>query len=238
VYEHARRLTHVDPVGIDVHIGSQILSPEPYRAALERVRELGERIRRRGITLRDLDVGGGFGIAHDDGPGIDVAAVAQVVGAVADALEVEALIEPGRWLVGPAGVLLARILYVKRLGDQLYYVTDTGSNDFLRPSYYGAFHPIEPVRRAPAEVVADVVGPVCESGDFLGRGRSMPALREGDLLAVGFAGAYGFVMSSNYNSRTRAAEVLVSGDGYRVVRRRETPADLVAAEERQGAEAG
>jgi diaminopimelate decarboxylase len=134
-------------------------------------------------------------------------------------------------LVAPAGVLLARVLYTKRLGDKLYYVTDTGSNDFLRPSYYGAYHPIQPVRARDGSTVADIVGPVCETGDFLGRDRSVPPLADGDLIAVGYAGAYGFVMSSNYNSRPRAAEVMVRGDDYRVIRRRETLDDLVAAEQ-------
>ncbi len=226
---HAR--AHLDLIGIDVHLGSQIFDPEPYRRALARIVEVAERVRRRGIRLRYFDIGGGFGVAHDGGPGLDLGAVAGIVAEAGAALEAECFLEPGRWLVSPAGVLLARVVDAKRLGDRLYYVSDTGSNDFLRPSYYGAFHPIEAVRRAPAETRADVVGPVCETGDFLGHDRSLPRLAVGDLLAVGFAGAYGSVMSSNYNSRPRAAEALVSGDGYRVVRRRETFADLLAAEE-------
>ncbi|MGH7546488.1 MAG: diaminopimelate decarboxylase, partial [Gemmatimonadota bacterium] len=189
LYAEAARLAGVDPIGIDVHIGSQILSPEPYRAAIGRVVELAGRVRRRGITLRYLDVGGGFGVSYDGAAGLDVGAVAAALAAAATALDLECLLEPGRWLVAPAGVLLARVLDVKRLGERLFYVTDTGSNDFVRPSYYGAVHPIEPVRRAPADSVADVVGPICETGDFLGRERRLPALREGDLLAVGFAGA-------------------------------------------------
>lgn len=234
LYVEAAGLPGVDPIGIDVHIGSQILSPEPYRAAIGRVVELAERVRRRGIALRYLDVGGGFGVPYDGGAELDVGAVAAALGASASALDLECLLEPGRWLVAPAGVLLARVLDVKRLGERLYYVTDTGSNDFVRPSYYGAVHPIEPVRRAPVDSVADVVGPICETGDFLGRERRLPALREGDLLAVGFAGAYGFAMSSNYNSRPRAAEVIVDGDDWRIARRRETVEDLVAAESFDG----
>lgn len=231
LYRLALRLGSVDPLGIDFHLGSQILSPEPYRRALPRLMELAGRVARTGASLRYLDIGGGFGVPHDGGPELDLSAVAEAAGAAAKALDVEILLEPGRWLVAPAGVLLAGVLYAKRLGGRLYYVTDAGSNDLLRPSYYGAYHPIEAVRRGPATTVADIVGPVCETGDFLGRDRPMPALQEGDFLAVGFAGGYGFAMSSNYNARRRAAEVLVSADGYRVVRRRESLADLVALEE-------
>jgi diaminopimelate decarboxylase len=229
-YARCSAAPHLDPVGIDVHIGSQIASLEPYRVALARVREVAARIRAAGVELRWLDVGGGFGIGHDGGPTLDVAALADLVAETARACGATPIVEPGRWLVAPAGVLLARVEYVKRLGDRTYVVTDTGSNDFLRPSYYGAVHPIVPLRRAPAALTADVVGPVCETGDFLGRDCRLPAVREGEVLAVGFAGAYGFVMSSNYNSRPRAAEVLVEGDRYRVVRRRETLAHLWAAE--------
>lgn len=231
LYELAAGLGHVEPLGIDVHIGSQILSIEPYRQAIGRLAEVAAAVIRRGIPLRYFDIGGGFGLRHDGGPGLEPGAVADILREATAGLGVTHLLEPGRWLIAPAGALLARVLYVKRLGDRLYYVTDTGSNDFLRPSYYDAYHPIEPLRAGEgAAEVADVVGPICETGDFLGRERSLPRLAEGDLVAVGYAGAYGFVMSSNYNSRPRAAEVMVRGDAFRVVRRRETPADLVAAE--------
>lgn len=230
LYAEAAGLPAIDPSGIDVHIGSQILSAEPYRAAIARVRELAGRVRRRGIALRYLDIGGGFGVPSEGGAGFDPGAVVEAIAAATSELGLECILEPGRWLVAPAGMLLARVVCVKRLGDRLYYVTDTGSNDFVRPSYYGAVHPIEPVRRARAQSVGDVVGPICETGDFLGRDRALPVLEDGDLLAVGYAGAYGFVMSSNYNSRPRAAEVIVRGDAYRIARRRETWADLVAAE--------
>ncbi len=230
LYDLASRLEHVDPVGIDAHIGSQILSPQPYREALGRLVELARGIQKGGVDLRYIDIGGGFGLRHDGDGEFDPRSLAGPLGDVSSELGLTCLLEPGRWLVAPAGVLLARVLYAKRLGEKLYYVTDTGSNDFLRPSYYDAYHPIEPVRRRAGSALADIVGPVCESGDFLGRDRSLPPLREGDLIAVGYAGAYGFVMSSNYNSRTRAAEVMVRGDTFRVVRRRETLDDLVAAE--------
>lgn len=231
LYELAAGLSGIEPIGVDAHIGSQIFSAEPYRQVMQRLGELVGAVRARGIELRYLDIGGGFGVSHEGGAGIDLQAVGDAARAVATEFELTLLVEPGRWLVAPAGILLARVLYAKQLGDQCYYVTDTGSNDLVRPSYYSAYHPVEVVRRAPATEVADIVGPVCEAGDFLALGCQLPPLQEGDLLAVLFAGAYGFVMSSNYNSRPRAAEVLASGDRYRVVRRRETIEELMAAEE-------
>ncbi len=231
LYNLAASLEYIEPIGIDSHIGSQILSPAPYREAILRLADLARRIREDGIDIRYFDIGGGYGLQHDGDAQFDLATLAEPLGEVVADLGVTCLMEPGRWLVAPAGVLLARVLYTKRLGDKLYYVTDTGSNDFLRPSYYNAYHPIQPVRAREGSTVADIVGPVCETGDFLGRERSVPPLEEGDLIAVGFAGAYGFVMSSNYNSRPRAAEVMVRGDDYRVIRRRETLDDLVSAEQ-------
>ncbi len=230
LYELAAAVDHLDPVGIDAHIGSQILSCEPYLQTLERLGDLIRRIRSRGIRLKYLDIGGGFGVAHDGATGLDLRSVASAAAKLTEEFELTCLVEPGRWLVAPAGVLITRVLYRKRLGEQLYYVVDAGSNDFLRPSYYGAEHPIEPVRQRAPTSTADVVGPVCETGDFLGRGCRLPELAEGELLTVLYAGAYGSVMSSNYNSRPRAAEVLVSGSEYRVVRRRESLEDLIAAE--------
>ncbi len=230
LYGLAARDAHLDPVGIDAHIGSQILSHEPYLQTLERLADLIERIRGRGIDLRYLDIGGGFGVAHDGTTALELWAIAEAAAGLTARFEMTCLVEPGRWLVAPAGVLITRVLYRKHLGDQLYYVVDAGSNDFLRPSYYGAEHPIEPVRQRAATTTADVVGPVCETGDFLARGCRLPDLAAGELLVLRYAGAYGSVMSSNYNSRPRAAEVLVSGSDYRVVRRRETLEDLIAEE--------
>ncbi len=231
LYKLAASLDGVEPVGIDAHIGSQILSAEPYSEVLNRLAELVSAIRRHGIELRSLDIGGGYGISYEGEGGIDLREVGAAAGAVASELGLTVFVEPGRWLVAPAGALLARVLYTKELGDRAYYVTDTGSNDLLRPSYYSAFHPVEAVRRGPLTRTADIVGPVCEAGDFLALDCRVPSLEEGDLLAVLYAGAYGSVMSSNYNSRPRAAEVLVREDGYRVVRRRETIDELMAAED-------
>jgi diaminopimelate decarboxylase len=231
LYELAAELDGIEPIGIDAHIGSQIFSAEPYSQVMQRLGELVGAIRAWGIELRYLDIGGGFGVPYEGGAGIDLRAVGDAARTVASEFKLTLLVEPGRWLVAPAGLLLAQVLYAKQLGEQRYYVTDTGSNDLVRPSYYSAYHPVEVVRRVPATVVADIVGPVCEAGDFLALGCRVPALQEGDLLAVLFAGAYGSVMSSNYNSRPRAAEVLVSDDRYRVVRRRETIEEMMAAEE-------
>ncbi|UCF21562.1 MAG: diaminopimelate decarboxylase [Gemmatimonadota bacterium] len=230
LYEFAAASRHLAPVAIDTHIGSQILSAEPYDRALERLGQLLNGISRRGIKLRYLDMGGGFGVPYEGEAEIDLAAVARSAGKLAVEFNLTCAVEPGRWLVAPAGVLLTRVLYMKRLGEQNYCVVDAGSNDFLRPSYYGARHPVEAVRRGEPAIEVDVVGPVCETGDFLGRACLLPATDAGDLLAVLFAGAYGAVMSSNYNSRPRAAEVLVSGDAHRVIRRRESLEDLLAAE--------
>jgi len=230
LYDLAASLDHVKPVGIDAHIGSQILTTAPYREAILRLADLVRRVHESGVGLRYFDIGGGYGLEQHGDAEFDLATLAEPLGQVSSELGLTCLLEPGRWLVAPAGVLLATVLYTKRLGDRLYYVTDTGSNDFLRPSYYNAYHPIEPVRLRSGSTVADVVGPICETGDFLGRQRPIPPLSEGDLIAVGYAGAYGFVMSSNYNSRPRAAEVMVRGDAFRVVRRRETLEDLVAGE--------
>jgi len=230
LYDLAANLDHVEPVGIDAHIGSQILTAAPYREAILRLADLVRRVHETGVGLRYFDIGGGYGLEQHGDAEFDLATLAEPLGEIASELGLTCLLEPGRWLVAPAGVLLATVLYTKRLGDRLYYVTDTGSNDFLRPSYYNAYHPIEPVRRRSGSTVADVVGPICETGDFLGRQRPIPPLAEGDLIAVGYAGAYGFVMSSNYNSRPRAAEVMVRGNAFRVVRRRETVDDLVASE--------
>ena len=230
IYDLAASLEHVQPIGIDAHIGSQILTAAPYREVILRLADLARRVLETGVGLRYFDIGGGYGLEPHGDAEFDLASLAEPLGQLSSELGLTCLFEPGRWLVAPAGVLLATVLYTKRLGDRLYYVTDTGLNDFVRPSYYDAYHPIQPVRHRSGLTVADIVGPICESGDFLGRERPIAPLSEGDLIAVGYAGAYGFVMSSNYNSRPRAAEVMVRADAFRVVRRRETFEDLVAGE--------
>lgn len=233
LYRWAAGRDHLEPVGIDVHIGSQIVEAEPYVRAVERVLELVVELREEGIELEYLDVGGGFGISYDDQPGMDIRALARDVVPRVKASGLRLLMEPGRSLVGEAGILLTRVQYVKRTEAKTFVIVDGGMSELIRPSHYGGYHQIEPVtdpaRRE--EGTVDVVGPICETGDFLALDRAMPVPEQGDLLAVRTAGAYGFAMASNYNGRRRPAEVIVDGDQVHLARRRETFEDLVRGEE-------
>lgn len=221
---------------IGMHLGSQIVDPLPYRHGVEKLAALVDQIRRAGIdTLSSVDVGGGLGISYGCEPGLDARAFAQVVVPLAERTGLTLLVEPGRFVVGNAGCLLTRVLHHKRSGGREILVTDAGMNDFLRPSLYQAYHEIRVIAPAAsppgaAEGVVDVVGPNCESGDFLGLERVLPGAGAGCLLAVLGAGAYGFGMSSQYNSRPRAAEVLVDGARFGVIRARETVDDLMRGE--------
>lgn len=231
VYRQAARLAGVEVVGVHMHIGSQLLKVSPIADALERVAALVQALKEEGITIRYLDIGGGLGIRYKDEvpPGQDeyVKALRRTL----EAIGATVLLEPGRSIVGPAGALLTRVLYRKRTGGKRFLVVDAAMNDLLRPSLYNAYHEVRPVRETggPRETV-DVVGPVCESGDFLAKERELPVLEEGALLAVMSAGGYGFAMASNYNARPRPAEVLVSGERAALVRRRESYEDLIAGE--------
>lgn len=220
--------------GISAHIGSQILSVAPYRRAVALLASYYRDLNRQGIVLSFLDIGGGFGIRYTKEAPLDATRLARTLAPIVLPLRCRLLLEPGRFLVGPSGILLTRVLYVKKNGGRTFVIVDAAMNDLIRPALYGAIHPITTVRQAPgssaSSVVVDVVGPVCETGDFLARGISLPPVELGDLLAIGAAGAYGFAQSSNYNSRPRAAEVLVRGKRFRIVRRRETRADIVRAE--------
>jgi len=231
-YERTRSLRHVEVVGVDCHIGSQLTDVSPFRDALSRVRGLLLELCARGFAIRYLDFGGGLGITYNDETPPSPADYAQaVLGDGIDKLGVTLLLEPGRVIVGNAGVLLTRVLYLKDTDSKKFVIVDGAMNDLIRPSLYGSYQKIEPVkRRGGAAAVVDVVGPVCESGDFFAKDRELEPVAAGDLLAVRSAGAYGFVMSSNYNTRPRAAEVLVDGGTYHVVRARETLADLVRGE--------
>jgi len=236
IYGMARRGAWLKAVGAQCHIGSQITRTEPYRQAVRALLKLVDAAAGLGLALRYLDVGGGMGIAYDRGRYLPPERLA---GALLPALRghpgLKLILEPGRCLVGPAGVLLTRVLYRKRGGKRRIVVVDAAMNDLIRPALYGAQHPIVPVeRRGGASSAADVVGPVCETADFLAKGRLLAPVEPGDVLALLQAGAYGFSMSSQYNSRPRAAEVLVEGRYFRIVRRRETFADLVRLE--RGAE--
>ena len=230
LYARAAAKPSLDVRGIDCHIGSQLDSLEPYLDALDRLLAIVDSLARDGIRLEHLNLGGGLGIRYGDESPPEPAALA---GAVAERLagrEIVLMLEPGRSIVGNAGVLLTRVEYLKHNGAKRFAVVDAAMNDLIRPALYDAWHDIVPVR--PREGVSEpyeIVGPVCESGDFLGRGRPL-VLEPGDLLAVRSAGAYAFAMSSNYNSRPRAAEVMVDGDRYHVVRKRERVRDLFAGE--------
>jgi diaminopimelate decarboxylase len=224
-------LPQVRLVGLDMHVGSQVLDVGAWRAGAARLRALHDQLRAAGASdLRYLDVGGGLAVTYGEELPTDVEMyAAAVLPAVRDS-GLTLIVEPGRYLLGNAGVLLTRVLYRKRSGGREYVITDAGMTDLLRPSHYNAYHHIEAVTPRDGRAVFDVVGPVCEAGDFLALGREMGSVDVGDLLAVLSAGAYGFCMASNYNSRPRAAEAVVDGQRYAVVTRRETYADLVRQE--------
>jgi len=231
-YAEAASLPGLRVTGVDCHIGSQITEVAPFVDALDKVLDLVDRLAARGIVIEHLDVGGGLGIRYDD----EVPPSAgDYIGALLACLgdrPLEILMEPGRALVGNAGVLLTRVEYLKPGAAKSFAIVDAAMNDLMRPALYEAYHGIVPVRpRAGAGVRYDVVGPVCESGDFLGHDREL-RVEPGDLLAVMSAGAYGMSMASNYNTRPRAAEVMVDGDRVHVIRERESVADLFALERR------
>jgi diaminopimelate decarboxylase len=232
IYHRAQSLPHLSLEGISCHIGSQILEVEPLLEALERLLELAARLRNAGLPVRHLDLGGGLGIPYR--PTDRVPAIAEFAARVRRRMETEGLfpiLEPGRSIVGEAGVLLTTVLYRKSGASREFIIVDAAMNDLLRPSLYQSHHEIFAVRQAMRGAVrADVVGPVCESGDFLALDREMPNALPGDVLAVATAGAYGFVLSSNYNSRPRPPEILVEGDRWRIVRSRETYEDLIRGE--------
>jgi diaminopimelate decarboxylase len=220
--------------GIGAHLGSQIFSVVPYRRALARLASFVRDLAKNGIRLEYIDIGGGLGIRYTVETALPPLAYAKALAEIVRPLGCRLLIEPGRTLAGPAGVLLTRVLYVKENRGKTFVVVDAAMNDLIRPVLYGATHPITPAVRATGaaakETLVDVVGPVCESGDFLARDWPLAPVKFGDLLVVWMAGAYGFVQSSNYNARRRPAEVLVEGRRFRVVRRREKYDDLVRGE--------
>ena len=233
LYRHAARLGGVEVVGVHMHIGSQLTKVTPVADSLARLVDLVEGLAADGIRLSYVDVGGGLGIRYREetppAPGEYVATLAPLL----QRLHLSVLLEPGRSVVGNAGALLTRVLYRKATDGKRFVIVDAAMNDLIRPALYDAHHEIQPVTEpavGAAPEIVDVVGPVCESGDFLAKARALPPVEEGALLAVLSAGAYGFAMSSNYNARGRAAEVLVHGSEFQVVRRRETYEDQVAGE--------
>jgi diaminopimelate decarboxylase len=234
IYKGAAKDKWLEAHGVSVHIGSQIRSADPFGAAMERVSKLVSQLAREGIALKVVDAGGGLGIDYHAGNFDAAAKVQEYAAALEGALAGfggRLLIEPGRFLVAQAGALVTRVLHVKRNGTKTFVITDAAMNDLIRPALYQAHHEIVPVRpRAGKAQVVDVVGPVCESGDFFARDRKLPPVKPGDLVALLDAGAYGMAQSSNYNTRPRAAEVLVEGAKARLIRRRETMSDLLGPE--------
>ncbi len=236
VYHRAKAFHHLRARGVDCHIGSQIVDYSSILEASGKVAALIEILRRDGHAIDHVDLGGGLGIAYrpgDSAPNIRdfVAALRATLGQAGLTI----VVEPGRSIVGPAGVLLTRVLYRKKTPSKEFVIVDAAMNDLIRPALYRAHHDILPLHRPPAasvvaHMVADVVGPICETGDFLARDRELPDVQPGEYLAVSSAGAYGFVQSSNYNSRPRAPEVLVEGNRWRIIRERESYEDLIRGE--------
>jgi diaminopimelate decarboxylase len=227
----AAALPHTTLVGLDMHIGSQLFRLDPYLDGIDRLIGLLEQLRASGVnTVKYLDIGGGLGVSYDDEESPDLQRFAHALVPRVKPTGLTLLMEPGRFVVGNSGMLLTRVLYRKHSGGRDFLVTDAGMTELIRPSHYDAYHRIEPVGAPVGRMKADVVGPVCESGDFLALDREMPLANPGDLLGVHDVGAYGYVMASNYNTRPRGAEVLVDGDRYAVVTARETYDDLVHLE--------
>jgi len=231
VYRRARDDRFLDPVGIQMHVGSQLVHVQPIVDAVARVVDLVARLRAEGVRLRYFDVGGGLGIRYRDEAPEGPSDLAERILPTMRELGVTLLCEPGRFIVGSAGVLLTRVVYRKENGVKTFVIVDAAMNDLIRPTLYAAHHEVRPVAPVAEQEVVDVVGPICESGDFFAKDRCVPVSRAGDLLAIMSAGAYGFVMASTYNARPRPAEVLVAGSQHRLIRRRETYQDLVSAED-------
>ena len=230
LYRRARDLRHIRIAGIGCHIGSQLTEVAPFVAALDKVLELVDRLQAEGIAFAHIDIGGGLGIRYRDELPPPVADYARALTARLDSRPLQLLLEPGRALVGQAGVLLTRVEYLKHGRERNFAVVDAAMNDLLRPALYDAWHEVQPVRASSSSGKAyDIVGPVCESADFLARARAL-TLSEGDLLAIMTAGAYGMSMSSNYNTRPRAAEVMVDGAQMHLIREREAVSELMARE--------
>jgi diaminopimelate decarboxylase len=231
-YERARSLSHVQIMGVDCHIGSQLTDLAPFVDALGRLRLLIERLERLGIAIEYLDLGGGLGITYNQEEPPHPGEYASAILRELEGFRCTLIFEPGRVIVGNAGVLITQVLYTKSSPSKKFVVVDAAMNDLVRPSLYGSYHHIQPLQRVEgvARETVDVVGPICESGDFLARDRELPVVRPGEYLAAMSAGAYGFTMASNYNSRPRLPEVLVNGKDYFVIRRRETWDDLIRGE--------
>jgi diaminopimelate decarboxylase len=230
-YERAAGLPGIDVIGIDMHIGSQLTKVNPFVDSIEKLKTMIGKLKEMGINLKYFDCGGGLGIQYNnEEPPLPADYGKEIIGATKD-LGMHLVFEPGRNIVGNAGILVARCLYTKERDEKNFIMIDAGMNDLARPALYGSFHGVQPVKKdQDGMITADIVGPICESCDFLVKDREVPMFKQGDLMAFMSAGAYGFAMSSSYNSRPRAAEVMVKGGAFEVVRERETVEDLVKGE--------
>ncbi len=230
-YSRAMALPNIEPVGIDCHIGSQLTSLDPFMEALDRIIRFYDRLKGMGLRIEYLDLGGGLGITYNEEEPPHPAELGKALVNVLKDHPMKLILEPGRVIAGNSGILLTEVTYTKKTPSKDFVIVDAAMNDLVRPSLYGSFHSIKEVcPKGRPDLDVDVVGPLCESGDFLARDRQLPAVEAGEMLAVFSAGAYGFTMSSNYTSRPRAAEVLVDGDNVTLARRRETYEDLIALE--------
>ena len=233
IFENKDKFKHIDITGVHIHIGSQIISSAPFVKAIRKASDLIRFLRKKGHRIDYLNIGGGLGITYNNEKPQRAKDFAKSIIPIIKDLNVKLILEPGRFISGNSGVLVVKVLYVKRSANKNFIIIDAGMNDLMRPSLYNAFHEILPLRRntkRSCNVKFDVVGPVCESGDFMAKDRALPPVREGDFLAIMGAGAYGFSMSSNYNARPRVAEIMVVNGRYYTVRRRETYQDLIRGE--------
>ncbi len=231
-FRRARTLSHVEPVGVTCHIGSQLTDTSPFVDSLIKLKALVEKLRDDGFDIRYLDLGGGLGITYSDEQPPNPGEYADVLCAEVKDTDITLVLEPGRVIVGNAGILLVQVLYTKDMPEKHFVIVNGGMNDLIRPSLYGAYHEIRAVvPKSSDERKADIVGPICESSDFFVKDRLIPDFAPGDLVAIMSAGAYSFTMASNYNSRPRPPEVLVDGSTYTIVRRRETYDDMLAPEQ-------
>jgi diaminopimelate decarboxylase len=230
MYIYAKKSSFLNPVGIHFHIGSQITELEPISEACSIVADLAHTLKALEIDIKFFDVGGGIGVVYDEETTINIQEYAEMIKSVTRKLDVTILCEPGKYMVANSGYFLTKVLYEKRNDQKRFVIVDGAMNDLIRPSLYNAYHKIEAVNKTGESSPADVVGPVCESGDFFGKNVPLPQLEHNDLLIVKSAGAYGFSMSSNYNTRNRSAEVAVQGSNDRLIRRRERFEDLIALE--------
>ena len=233
LFRNRKELPDIDMAGVHIHIGSQIIEPEPFIKSIEKLLPFIRDLKKMGVALRWFNIGGGLGITYKEEKPQTARDFARVVMPLLKNTGLKIILEPGRFIAGNSGILVTRVTYLKETPTKRFVIVDAGMNDLIRPSLYDAYHDIVPLVRQKEGVkkmVADVVGPICESGDFLAKDRELPELVAGNLLAVMGAGAYGFTMSSNYNSRPRAPEVMVKGNRFYIVRKRETNQDLIRGE--------